>query len=86
MALDPLLIGVIACPVDRLPLQYFEADGLLYNPRLKRTYRIEGAIPVLMPDEATELTDAEAQVLDAKVAAGEARQTGGAATDRHAGR
>ena len=38
MPLDPLLIEVLACPVDKGPLLWFEDEDLLYNPRLKKSY------------------------------------------------
>jgi uncharacterized protein YbaR (Trm112 family) len=34
-------------------------DELLYNPRLRRAYRIEDGIPVLLVDDATEVSDDE---------------------------
>jgi uncharacterized protein YbaR (Trm112 family) len=34
-------------------------EELLYNPRLRRAYRIEDGIPVLLVDEAIEVSDDE---------------------------
>ena len=34
-------------------------DELLYNPRLRRAYRIEDGIPVLLVDEARDVDDDE---------------------------
>jgi uncharacterized protein len=59
MPLDPRLLEVLACPIDRGPLLYFAAEGLLYNPRLKRKYRVEDDVPQMMIDEATLATEAE---------------------------
>lgn len=59
MSLDPMLLEVLACPEDKGPLLYFEADGFLYNPRLRRRYRIEDDIPIMLVDEAVEVDDAE---------------------------
>ena len=39
MALDPLLLEVLACPEDKGPLLYFADEDLLYNPRLRRCLR-----------------------------------------------
>ena len=39
MALDPLLLEVLACPEDKGPLLYFADEDLLYNPRLHRVLR-----------------------------------------------
>ena len=55
MALDPQLLEILACPEDKGPLLYFEADDALYNPRLQRRYRIEDDIPVMLIEESIEL-------------------------------
>lgn len=68
MSLSPALLNILACPEDKGPLFYVEADGLLYNPRFGRTYPIVDGIPVMLIEEATTL-DAEARAaLDARVA------------------
>lgn len=66
MALDSQLLDILACPEDKGPLLYFEDEACLYNPRLKRRYRIEDDIPVMLVDEATEVDDAEHDRLVAK--------------------
>ena len=72
MALDPQLLEILACPEDKGPLLYFEAEAALYNPRLRRRYRIEEPdIPIMLIDEATEVDDAEHQrLLDLAAAEG----------------
>ena len=40
MALDSKLLEILACPDDKGPLLYFEDENCLFNPRLKRRYRI----------------------------------------------
>ncbi|MBD0322026.1 MAG: Trm112 family protein [Aldersonia sp.] len=58
--LDETLLNLLACPQDKGPLLLVEpADGepLLYNPRLRRAYPIENGIPVLLIDEARDVTD-----------------------------
>lgn len=57
MALDPQLLAILACPEDKGPLYYFEAEGFLYNPRLKRRYRIVDDIPVLLIEESETVDD-----------------------------
>ena len=69
MALDPQLLEILACPEDKGPLLYFEGEAALYNPRLKRRYRIEGDIPVMLVDEAETVTDDEHARLLAKAEA-----------------
>ena len=58
MALDPNLLEIIACPDDKGPLLYVEQENVLYNPRLRRIYRIDGDIPVMLVDEASDADDA----------------------------
>ena len=59
MALDPKLLEILACPEDKGPLLYFEAENALYNSRLKRRYRVEDDIPVMLIDEAETVDGAE---------------------------
>lgn len=55
--LDEKLLSILVCPADRGPLLYV-ADQL-YNPRLRRAYRIEDGIPVLLVDESRAVDDEE---------------------------
>ena len=57
MSIDDQLLQILVCPVDRGPLLC--TDGLLYNPRLRRAYRIDDGIPVLLADEARDVDDDE---------------------------
>lgn len=75
MALDSRLLAVLACPVDKGPLYYLGDDDGLYNPRLRRRYVVRDGIPVMLPDEAVEVPAAEAEALDARIAAGELAPT-----------
>jgi uncharacterized protein YbaR (Trm112 family) len=60
MALDSKLLEILACPEDKGPLLYFADEDTLYNPRLKRRYRIlDGDIPDLLIDDAETVDDAE---------------------------
>lgn len=54
--LDDKLLRILVCPQDRGPL-LLVGDEFLYNPRLRRAYRIEDGIPVLLVDEAVAVTD-----------------------------
>jgi uncharacterized protein YbaR (Trm112 family) len=69
MALDPKLLEILACPDDKGPLLYFEDEGALYNPRLRRRYRVQDDIPILLVDEADDVDDAEHDRLMEKAAA-----------------
>jgi uncharacterized protein YbaR (Trm112 family) len=75
MALDSRLLAVLACPVDKGPLYYLGDDNGLYNPRLRRRYEVREGIPVMLADEAIEVPAAEAEALDARIAAGELSPT-----------
>ena len=55
---DDALLSILVCPEDRGPLLLVD-DELLYNPRLRRAYRIEDGIPVLLIDEARDVDDDE---------------------------
>src|SRR4051794_23214141 len=69
MALDAQLLEILACPEDKGPLLYFEAEDSLYNPRLKRRYAIRDDIPIMLIDEAEAVDDAEHERLMAKASA-----------------
>ena len=62
--LDEKLLNILVCPQDRGPLLLVADEGLrkehgtaelLYNPRLRRAYRIEDGM--LLVDEAVAVTD-----------------------------
>ena len=55
--LDDTLRSILVCPEDRGPLLLIGDDEYLYNPRLRRAYRIEDGIPVLLVDEAVAIND-----------------------------
>jgi len=68
MPLDPQLLEILACPVDKGPLLYFADEDRLYNPRLQRSYAVVDGIPVMLPDEGAEIDAAEHERLMAKAA------------------
>lgn len=59
MSLDPALLAILACPDDKGALYYVEAEGVLYNPRLGRTYAVRDDIPVMLIDESETVSDDE---------------------------
>ncbi|MGZ8801421.1 MAG: Trm112 family protein [Mycobacterium sp.] len=59
--LDDTLLSILVCPADRGPLLL--VGDSLYNPRLRRKYRIDAGIPVLLIDEAVSVDDDEHQRL-----------------------
>jgi uncharacterized protein len=68
-SLDPRLLAVLACPDDKGPLYYLDDESGLLNPRLKRRYRVQDGIPVMLIDEAEALSDADVEALMARVTA-----------------
>jgi uncharacterized protein len=76
MSLDPLLLDVLACPVDKGPLLWFEDEDILYNPRLKKSYRVEDGVPVMLVDEAADVSEPEHDRLMAKADKDGVRATG----------
>ncbi len=75
MALDPKLLEILACPEDKGPLLYLEADDFLYNPRLRRRYVIRDDVPVMLIDEAESVDDDEHTQLMARAEAESIRPT-----------
>ena len=67
MSLSPALLEILACPEDKGPLYYIEAESLLYNPRLHRRYDVRDDIPVMLIPEATTVDDAENERLMALI-------------------
>jgi uncharacterized protein YbaR (Trm112 family) len=59
MALEQALLDILVCPIDKCGLLYFADDGFLYNPRLRRLYRIENDIPLMLPKLAEPVPDEE---------------------------
>jgi uncharacterized protein len=76
MALDPLLLDVLACPVDKGPLLWFEDEGVLYNPRLRKSYTVVDGVPNLLVEEGADIGEPEHDRLTAKAEKQGVRATG----------
>ena len=68
MALDARLLEILACPDEKGPLYYFEADGFLFCPACRRRYEIRDDIPVMLIDEAAVLPVSDAEAVMARAA------------------
>lgn len=68
VAVDPALLAILVCPADRGPL--LATGEVLYNPRLRKAYRIEDGIPVLLVDQAADVGEAEHDRLMARAGSG----------------
>jgi uncharacterized protein len=75
MSLDPLLLNMLACPIDKQALLYLAEDGVLYNPRLHRLYRVRDGIPVMLADQGETVSDDHHRDLLRRAAAGGALTT-----------
>ena len=75
MALEKALLDILACPVDKGRLLYFDDEMVLYNPRLRRRYRISNDIPVMLAHDAETVTNEEHSRLVQRAGAGGAIQT-----------
>ncbi|MGH9103535.1 MAG: Trm112 family protein [Acidimicrobiales bacterium] len=69
MALDPMLLEILACPQDKGPLYYLADEESLYNPRLRRRYTVRDGIPIMLVEEAEAVGEAEHERIMAKVQA-----------------
>ena len=67
MALDPLLLEILACPEDKGPLWYLADEDTLYNPRLKRRYAVRDDIPNMLIEDAETVSDEEHARIMAKI-------------------
>ena len=75
MALEDALLKILVCPIDKRELLYFPDESLLYNPRLRRVYRIENNIPMMLAEQAIPVSEEEHKRLVKRAAAGEALGT-----------
>jgi uncharacterized protein YbaR (Trm112 family) len=61
--IDQSLLAILACPEDKGPLWFLESESFLFNPRLQRSYPVIDGIPVMLIQESSPVSDAEAQRL-----------------------
>ena len=59
MPLAQELLVRAVCPKSKQPLVYFEAENFLLCPASRLRYRIDNGVPVLLVEEATEVSAAE---------------------------
>lgn len=75
MALEEPLLKILACPVDKGSLLYFDEESTLYNPRLRRRYPISNGVPLMMAQHAETVSNDEHARLLWLASAGGAVQT-----------
>jgi uncharacterized protein YbaR (Trm112 family) len=64
MTIEASLLSILACPEDKGPLFYIESEQVLYNPRLKRVYKVVDGIPVMLIEESVNVDGAEGERLE----------------------
>ncbi|HEX9033713.1 MAG TPA: Trm112 family protein [Streptosporangiaceae bacterium] len=81
MPIERPLLDILACPIDKKGLLYFADEAILYNPRLRRLYRITDSYLVMLADRAEPASESEHQRLLARAGHGEAVGTSGLVAD-----
>ncbi|HEY3950132.1 Trm112 family protein [Phenylobacterium sp.] len=56
---DPRLLEILVCPLTHGPLEYDRARGELVSRSARLAYPIRDGVPIMLPEEARELTDAD---------------------------
>jgi uncharacterized protein YbaR (Trm112 family) len=56
---DPRLLEVLVCPVTHGPLEFDRAKGELISRSARLAYPIRDGVPIMLPEEARDLTDAD---------------------------
>ena len=56
---DPKLLEILVCPVTKGPLTYDAARQELISKSARLAYPIKNGVPIMLADEARELTDDE---------------------------
>ena len=54
---DPKLLEILVCPLTKGPLQYDRENQELVSRNAKLAYPIRDGIPIMLVDEARELSD-----------------------------
>jgi uncharacterized protein len=73
--IEAALLRILVCPIDRQELLYFADEALLYNPRLRRRYRITDGIPGLLARQSEPVDEQEHARLVGRAARGEGLTT-----------
>lgn len=59
MSVDPKLLELLVCPVTKTPLRYDAIKQELVSPAARLAFPIRDGVPVMLTDEARELSDDE---------------------------
>ena len=58
---DPKLLEILVCPLTKTTLSYDRARQELISKAAGLAFPIRGGVPIMLPGEARELTEDEAQ-------------------------
>ena len=64
--IDPRLLAILVCPVTKASLDYNRETDELWCAASGLAYAVKDGIPVMLADEARELTSAERESLRAR--------------------
>jgi uncharacterized protein len=81
MTIERPLLDILACPIDKRGLLYFDDEAILYNPRLRRIYRMADDHLVMLADRAEPAAEGEHERLLKRAAHGDAVGTAGLVVD-----
>ena len=81
MPIERPLLDILACPIDKQGLLLFDDEAILYNPRLRRIYRLSDGYPVMLANGAVPATEEEHRRLIKRASHGEAVGTAGATAE-----
>ena len=56
---DPAMLEVLVCPVTHGPLEYDRTRNELVSRQLGRAFPVRAGVPVMLLDEARELSETE---------------------------
>ncbi len=59
LEVDPKLLEILVCPLTKAPLHYNKGAQELVCKQSGLAYPIRDGIPIMLPEEARELSDAE---------------------------
>lgn len=79
MSIERPLLEILVCPIDKRGLLYFEDEAILYNPRLRRVYRLADDHLIMLAGQAEPVPAQEHARLIKRARHGDAAGTGGTA-------
>lgn len=59
-SIDPKLLEILVCPQTKGALRYDAAAGELISIKARLAYPIRDGVPIMLPEEARQISDEEA--------------------------